>query len=244
MSFKKKVKLLILNSIIVIVNVILFSKPFLGFSLLKGSYITIAISWLDLFISSLIFVKGNLYILRKSEIHILAKEVKNLNDCISIFQEAIYNGDVFDDNIIKNIEQIKRFSRKYNTINDMLLQKFSEDEITYKKFNDVLNGVQNVIYINMKSILNKISAFDEDEYINIINNKEKQQTISQEKLEIYNKYIDFVNESTNINEEILLKLDKMILEISKYNTIDGGDIKKMPVIMEMDELIKNAKLYK
>ena len=126
----------------------------------------------------------------------------------------------------------------------MLLQKFSEDEITYKKFNDVLNEVQNVIYINMKSILNKISAFDEDEYINIINNKEKQQTISQEKLEIYNKYIDFVNESTNINEEILLKLDKMILEISKYNTIDGGDIKKMPVIMEMDELIKNAKLYK
>ena len=87
MSFKKKVKLLILNSIIVIVNVILFSKPFLGFSLLKGSYITIAISWLDLFISSLIFVKGNLYILRKSEIHILAKDVKNLNDCISIFKE-------------------------------------------------------------------------------------------------------------------------------------------------------------
>ena len=101
-------------------------------------------------------------------------------------------------------------------------------------------------------VTNKLITFNKFSEINYENNTksnnkfkfELKEDIPQEKLDIYNKYIEFVNESTNINEEILLKLDKMILEISKYNTIDGSDIKKMPVITEIDELIKNANLYK
>ena len=244
MSSKKKLKLLLLNGLIILINIILFSNVFLGFSLFSGTALTIGISWFTILSSLFAFFKGNSAILKNEEMHLLAKEVNSLDDCISVFEEAIYNGDVFDDNIKKNIEQIKRFNRKHNTINDILLQKFSADEMTFQKFNDVLKEVEKVIYMNMRSIINKISAFDMEEYENILKNKIDIKTIPQEKLDIYNKYIDYVNEATNINEEILLKLDKMILEISQYNTIDGGDIKKMPAIIEMDELIKNAKLYK
>ena len=244
MSSKKKRQLLILNGIIVAINIIIFSNIFLGFSLVKGTVLSITIAWITILSSIIAFFKGNLYILKKEEIHVLSKDVKTLNECIEVFEEAIYNGDVFDENIKKNIEQIKRFMRKYNTINEILLQKFSADEMTFQKFNDVLKEVERIIYMNMKSILNKISAFDMEEYESIIKNKIDKKTIPQEKLDIYNQYINFVNEATNINEEILLKLDKMILEISQYNSIDGGDIRKMPAIIEMDELIKNANLYK
>ncbi|MBR3003427.1 MAG: hypothetical protein IKF38_07785 [Clostridia bacterium] len=244
MSSKKKKQLLILNSLIVIINIIMFSNIFLGYSLFEGTALTIGASWATILGSIFAFFKGNLHILKKEEMHLLAQDVKSLDDCISVFQEAIYNGDVFDENIEKNIDQIKRFKRKNSTINDILLQKFSADEMTFQKFNDVLKEVEKVIYMNMHSIINKISAFDMEEYESIIKNKIDRRTIPQEKLDIYDQYINFVNESTNINEEILLKLDKMILEISQYNTIEGGDIKKMPAIIEMDELIKNAKRYK
>ena len=60
---------------------------------------------------------------------------------------------------------------------------------------------------------------------------------------VKNEYINFVKNATKSNEDILLKLDKMILEISRYNSIEDGDITKFPAIIEMDELIKNAKLY-
>ncbi|MBR2786156.1 MAG: hypothetical protein IKD76_01440 [Clostridia bacterium] len=244
MSTKKKRQLILLNLIIIIINIVVFSNMFLGLSLFKGTSITIATSWLTVILSVFIFIKGNLNILKNEDIHILAKDIKNLNDCISVFEEAIHNGDVFDDVIRKNIEQAKRFMRKYDTIEDILLQKFSRQEMTYQKFNDVLEEVKKVFYINMCSIINKISAFDVEEYEGIQKNKIDKRIIPQEKLEIYDKYIQFVNEATNINEDILLKLDKVILEISQYNTIDGGDIKKMPAIIEMDELIKNAKFYK
>ena len=42
----------------------------------------------------------------------------------------------------------------------------------------------------------------------------------KEKLDIYNEYIDFVDNATRTNEEILLKLDKILLEISKYNSLE------------------------
>ena len=244
MNTKKKIQLVALNGAIASTNIAIFSKAFLGLSLFKGTTIALLIAWLDILISILAFYKGNLSILKKQEMHILTQDIKNLNDCISVFQEAMDSGDVFDESITKNIEQIKRFKRKHETINDILLQKFAQDEMTYQKFSDVLKEIENVIYMNMRSILNKISAFDEEEYETLKKNKINIHSISQEKIDIYNQYIEFVNESTNINEEILLKLDKMILEISKYNTIDGNDIKKMPVIAEIDELIKNVNLYK
>ncbi|MBQ3414425.1 MAG: hypothetical protein IJH39_03580 [Clostridia bacterium] len=244
MSNKKKIKLLLLNGAIVAINIVLFSNVFLGLSLFKGTALTLLAGWGAIVSSLVAFFGGNMKILKNEEIHLLAKDVESLDDCISVFEEAIYNGDVFDENIKKNIEQIKRFKRKYNTINDILLQKFSAEEMTYQKFSDVLKEVEKVIYINMRSIINKISAFDMEEYENILKNKIDKKMLPKEKLDIYEGYINFVNEATNTNEEILLKLDKMILEISKYNSIDGGDIKNMPAIVEMDELIKNAKLYK
>ena len=82
---------------------------FLGFSLFSGNILTIGLSWFEIIASIIIFMKGNLYILRKNEMHLLAKEIQSLDDCTSVFEEAIHNGDVFDENIVKNIEQINDF---------------------------------------------------------------------------------------------------------------------------------------
>ena len=160
------------------------------------------------------------------------------------FQEVMHNGDVFSENIHENIDQITRFNRKQATIKDLLLQKFSEDEMSFQKFSGVLRDVENIIYLNMRSILNKISAFDTDEYERLKKGGFPQDELTSEKQAIFTEYINFVKNATRTNEEILLKLDKMLLEISRYNSIDGGDIKTLPAMIELDELIRNANLYK
>lgn len=245
MSPKKKKQLIILNSAIVLLNIAVFSNALLGFALFTGTTLTMSIAWMSVVGSVFAFVKGNSLIFKKEETHLLTQGIHSLNDCIDVFHEAINNGDVFDENILKNIDQIKRFTRKKDTIKDILLQKFLKDEMSFQKFSSVLMDVENVIYMNMRSILNKIAAFDVDEYERL--SKSGALTVDEltlEKQGIFNEYISFVDCATKTNEEILLKLDKMLLEISRYNSIDGGDIKKLPAIMEMDELIKNANLYK
>jgi hypothetical protein len=98
--------------------------------------------------------------------------------------------------------------------------------------------------MNMRSILNKISAFDIVEYETMLKKGLQGGEFSEEKMNIYKEFIDFVNNATQTNEDILLKLDKMLLEISRYHSIDDGDIQKLPAIAEIDELIKNANLYR
>ena len=244
MSPKKRLQLIILNASIILVNIALFSKALLGLALLSGSALTISLAWTAIIASVFAFFRGNSLILTQKETRALLQGIRSLNDCIPVFQEALHKGDVFDENILRNIEQIKRFRRKHDTINDILLQKFAVNEMSYQKFSSVLQDVEGVLYTNMRSILNKISAFDIEEYETMQKRGFIINEVSKEKIDIYNEYIDFVKSATVTNEDILLKLDKMLLEISRYNSLDDGDVQKLPAIIEMDELIKNAKLYK
>jgi hypothetical protein len=244
MSRKKRKQIIILNSAIVLINVALFSNAVIGLSLVAGTAFTISLAWTAVLGSAFAFVKGNSMILSKPETRLLLQNANSLNSCIAVFEEAIHNGDVFDENIKKNIEQIKRFRRKYDTINNILLQKFSAGEMSFQRFSGVLQDIENVVFLNMRSILNKIAAFDVDEYESMQKKGYRGDEFSAEKMGIYNEYIDFVNIATKTNEDILLKLDKMLLEISRYNSMEDGDIQKLPAIVEMDELIKNANLYK
>jgi len=244
LSPRKIRQLITLNAAIVLINITLFSNALLGLSLLAGTAFSISVAWTAVLGSAFVFYRGNSLILSKPETRLLLQNINSLDSCIHVFEEAIHSGDVFDENILKNIDQIKRFRRKYDTIKDMLLQKFSANEMSFQKFNGVLQDVEHVIYINMRSILNKISAFDIDEYGAMQKKSFHGDELSQEKMAIYNEYIDFVNNATKANDNILLKLDKMLLEISRYNSLEDGDVQKLPAIIEMDELIKNANLYK
>jgi len=244
MSHRKKRQLVILNTAIIFINVLLFSRVFVGLSLFSGTTLSISIAWTAVFAGIFAFFKGNSFILKKRETRFLTQSIRTLDDCIFVFKEAQGSSDVFNENIQKNIDQIRRFKRKHTTIDDILLQKFSADEMSFQKFSTVIHDIEDAVYMNMRSILNKISAFDEEEYKKLDHNELHNDDLLREKLCIYNEYIVFVNNATKTNEEILLKLDKMLLEISRYNSLEDGDVNKLPAIMEMDELIEKAKLYK
>ena len=66
----------------------------------------------------------------------------------------------------------------------------------------------------------------------------------EEKIRVYNEYINFVKAAAEDNEQILLKLDKLLLEISGLNSIESGQLEQMAGMIEIDNLIKQAKYYK
>lgn len=244
MSPRKIRQLVILNAAIVLIDIALFSNAFFGLSLVNGTTLSVTLAWAAVVGSVFAFFKGNLSIFSKPETRFYLQNINSLDGCIAVFDEAIHNGDVFDDNILRNIEQIKRFRRKFDTIQDILLQKFSASEMSFQKFSSVLKEVERVIYMNMRSILNKISAFDMDEYETMQKRGAGGDELSQEKMNIYNTYIGYVNDATKTNEDILLKLDRLLLEISQYNSLEDGDVQKLPAMIEMDDLIQHANLYK
>jgi hypothetical protein len=171
------------------------------------------------------------------------KPISNLSDCVRELEKYLHI-NVFQQNIKLNIEQIQRFKKRHQFIKEILLQKFSQDEISYKKFVHVLSGVEQVIFINVRDITNKITAFDFGEYDQLNRLKWNCDEMAREKNTIFQDYISFVDEATRTNEEILLKLDKLQLKILQFSRAQDRDAMTMEAIAELDTLIKHADLYK
>ncbi|HEX3028030.1 MAG TPA: hypothetical protein VHT34_01700 [Clostridia bacterium] len=246
MSTNKILKIAGLNIGIAALDTILFSPGFIGINIGGTSVFATAFGCSAIFMSIALFVYGNYKILTHKGKIIQASEIKTEEDYINALKQN-RTIKTFGQDIEIILEQIERLHKKNDTIRDILLQKFNREEMSYKKFNDAISAVENVFFMNIRSILNKINAFDEDDYMLIMKKsagKVFSQEIIQTKMTIYTEYISFVKNSTEENEQILLKLDKLLLEISKFNSLEDGEIENLSGMKEIDELTKQAKYYK
>ena len=239
------IRLLGLNLGIAAANIAVFSSGLLAVDLF-GSALEKAFGSAFLVLSGSGLVYGNYKLLSEPEkaIPIGAKSTKE--DYIEALNE--HRGlKTFERNIDLLLDQIERLQKKNKTIRDILLQIFNASEISYQKFDAVIAEVENIFFKNIRSIINKLNAFDEEDY-NFIKKQRNagafSEEIMEEKFKVYNEYIRFVKEATEDNEQILLKLDKLLLEISGLNCIESGELEQMAGMIEIDNLIKQAKYYK
>jgi hypothetical protein len=65
----------------------------------------------------------------------------------------------------------------------------------------------------------------------------------QTKMNIYDEYVSFIKKAIENDEQIILKLDKILLELSRFNSIEDGKIENMNAMKEIDDLIDKIKLY-
>lgn len=242
----KITKMVTLNVIIALVNVFVFSKGLIGVQIVGGSALGTAFGVTIILMSLIVFFYGNYKILLQKNEPVLIGEIKTPEECIHALRQNNVK-KTFSKDIVTILEQTDRFSDKKKTIKDILLQKFSSGEMSYSKFEETIKGLEEVFYINIKSILNRLNAFDEADYNRMQSNSARKKFTAdfiQTKMEIYNEYIAFVKDAIEDNEQILLKLDKLLFEISKFNSLEDGEIEHMSAMKEIDELIKTTKLYK
>ncbi|MBQ5564967.1 MAG: hypothetical protein IIT39_16465, partial [Clostridia bacterium] len=65
-----------------------------------------------------------------------------------------------------------------------------------------------------------------------------------DQLKIYNEHISYVYGLVEMNENVLTKLDKLLLEISKLDDLDEQGLENIAAIQEINDLIAQTKYYK
>jgi hypothetical protein len=232
-----------LNIGIATIDTIVFSPGLLGVAIGAGAFAT-ALGVTTIFMSIVIFGYGNYSFLIEQEKTIQVGEIKTKEDYINALNQN-YDKRIFEKDISTILEQIEMFQKKRETIKDVLLQKFDITEMSYSKFESVISDVENVFYINIKSIINKLNAFDEKDYMRIKKDGEKKfsKEFIQTKMNIYDEYVSFIKKAIENDEQIILKLDKILLELSRFNSIEDGKIENMNAMKEIDDLIDKIKLY-
>ncbi|MGQ5395676.1 hypothetical protein ACT8ZS_33225 [Paenibacillus sp. M.A.Huq-84] len=240
----KYIKLLGLIISVIVINIIVLSPGFLGVEL-GGSPLHTAIGVTILFVSVLSLLYGSYVWLFKPPVALPLKQIKTQEDyaeALSQYRKV----KVLEKDIALALKQLERIEKKKETLLEILNQRFESTELSYIKFISVTQEVEKLFYLNLKSILNRLLVFDESEYESVISQKPTQLSprILQERTMVYNEFMAFIQNSLATNEEILLKLDKLILEISRLDSLEPGDIEGMPCIQEIDSLIKQTKYYK
>ncbi|MBE9914958.1 hypothetical protein G8C92_13020 [Paenibacillus donghaensis] len=226
------------------INILVLSPGFLGVEI-GGSALSTAFG-VTLLVASAILLLYTSYVLffKQPEVRPV-KQIATHEDYVEALNRYKHVKSL-EEYINLALEQLERMLKKRATLLNVLIQRFDAQELSYKKFSSVTYEVEKLFYLNIKSILNRISVFDESEFLSVMGKKQSKfsQEILQEKMNLYNDYLSFMKSSLGTNEEILLKLDKLMIEISRLDSFEPGDIDNMPCMQEIDSLIKQTKLYK
>jgi hypothetical protein len=228
---KKQIKILGLNLGIAAADIITFSQVDI-----LASSLAIAFGSTIIFLSAVGVIYGNYRLFAEPERSIPTPPTW---DDLIIQLDQHRGIKTFEEDIDLAIDQIARLKRKNKKIRDLLEQKFDGSEITIEKFLAGVAELKNAFYMNIQIILNKLDTFDGLDKIGPGNFSRQ---ISEDKKEVFDKYVTSIKSATEYNERILLMLDKMLLEISNMDCLDSIQWDKM--IEEFDILIKQITEYR
>ena len=239
-------KLAVLNIAIALSNIMLFSKAFLGLDIVGQSAFATAFGIMWLFLSVAVFCYGNYKILyavpKPPPDRIADARFETIAGCCALLGEYISRPGVMFDSALQTMKtQLERMAKKEKTITDILLQKFQPTELSYAKFQSQIESVRKTLCLNARNVLNRLYAFDEYEYEKPAGAQPADRHASA-KQELLGEYKNFVSQTIDYNEDILIKMDRLILEVSKLN--DAGGLDGMDAMKELDALIQNTPLYK
>ncbi|MGG3309665.1 hypothetical protein ABER23_19850 [Paenibacillus lautus] len=246
MNGSKSVKLLLLIAVIVIVNIALVSPGLLGFEIGGDSAFqsaSVITAWV---VSILALFYGSYVLLFKSPAVKPIKTIQTREDYIDALHHY-RNVKVLKNDIALALDQLERIEKKRNALLDVLGQRFEQSELSYKKFMAVIDEVEKLFYLNIRGILNKLAVFAASDFTRMADQAKASQLsskVAQKKTALYQEYLAYVTGYLDANEEIMLKLDKLLLEISLLGSTDYRDVEDMPCMKEIDMLIKQTKLYK
>ena len=249
MSKDRMVKLLIFNAGLCLVNILLFSNAFFHIDMTGQNALTMALGVMTIVMSLSLFGYVNYKLLFPPPAPppppLTAARLATPDDCVQALTRYIQsNVATFSADLKAVIEQIRRMEKKKQTIRDILLERFSDTELSYGKFEGTVGEVEDIFMRNVRSLLKRVSAFDEGEYETALRGEAAHTRLAETRRAILNDYTTFVSRSVENNEEILLRLDRLILEISKLSDIHDGDVESLPAMRDLDALINDTKWYK
>ncbi|GAE05950.1 predicted protein [Paenibacillus sp. JCM 10914] len=239
-------KLVLLIAVIAAINITLFSPGLLGLDIQGGDALQTAFGVTVLVVSGLVLLYGSYVLLFKAPVTKPVRKITTREDYIEALHDYRHHKALKKD-IALALDQLDRIEKKKHTLFGVLSQRFEENELSYKKFHGVIMEVEKLFYLNIRGILNKLSVFDASDFSRMgapHGSQPFSNRLVQERSDLYTEYLSFVTGYLGVNEEILLKLDKLLLEISLLGSTDYRDVDEMPCMQEIDALIKQTKLYK
>ncbi len=239
------VKLLAVITGVIILNIAVLSPGLLNVEIGGESALETASGVTLLFISLLIVLYGSYSLLFKAPAPKSARPLTSPDDYAAMLQQY-KNVKVLKNDVLLALDQLERMEKKKTTLTRVLSERFDPLELSYRKFSSVIAEVEKLLYLNVRGMLNKLSLFDTSEFSLFANTHKPppfSEKLIQKKTALYKDFFTSLKGYLGANEEILLKLDQLLLEISELDSTNYKEVEEMPCMQELSALINQTKLY-
>ena len=171
-------------------------------------------------------------------------EIRRKNKYLEVLNESAEN-PVFRSEIEVTKEHIEQIQTRLQKLNDILTSHFKPHEMTYKRFKNIIEDAATRFYANVKTMVKRINIFDTKDYFRVSDgNGNMSLSARQERLKIYTEHIKYVKKIVEANENIISKLDMLLLELTKLDDFSEEALNNNAAINELNDLIDQTKFYK
>ncbi|WP_168118836.1 hypothetical protein [Paenibacillus sp. HB172176] len=231
---------------VAITDIAVLSPGLLGIEIGGGNAMETASGTTLLIMSVLVLCYGAFRFLYEAAIMPSATTFKTHDDYIAALQA--YRGmKGLKRDIVCSIDQLNRLQRKKRALIGLLEQHFDRTELSFRKFAAVIAAVEKLFYNFIRGILHKAHVFDASSLSGMEKKSGRTALFSErlisEKRRLYDDYLGAVKGYLSANEEILLKLDQLLLEISRLGYAKDRNVEELPCMQEIDTLIKQTSFY-
>ena len=171
-------------------------------------------------------------------------EIKMKNKYLEILEKNADN-PVFKHDIKVTKEHIDQIQSRLQKINGILSEHFKPSEMTYARFARIIEETATRFYANVRTMIKRIDIFDTKDYLNISRSSTGMSvSAKKERMRIYTEHIEYVHKIVDSNENIISKLDGLLLELTKLDDFSEESLNNNPAINELTALIDQTKYYK
>lgn len=185
-----------------------------------------------------------------------------------VFDEEIYTSIEQINRMVDKDKALDSILEQFFTPQEITFTRFQSainavQAIFYNNVKKMLNRMAIFDYKDYQKLLNKEKKLYERENddqvsqfkktVRQINGTEEAENIRQPQvnfssnhaqMNIYNEHIRYVRGLVSDNEQILVKMDALLLEISKLDDLDEHGLENMAAVQEINDLIAQTKYYK
>lgn len=244
-NLNRYLKLLVLLAGVAAVNVVVLSPGLMGVKI-GGSPLQTASGVTLVVVSLLIVLYGSYTLLFHSSPPPPAARTLDSHEDYVAALSRFRHAEGLKEDIAQAIDQLERLEKRKAALLRELGRKFQPGELSYRKFLTVVQEVERLFYFNLAGVIGKASVFDAAE-LAAFSGKRKPSRVSEKvylkRVALHQEYMSFIHGHLNANEEIMLRLDRLLLELSHLGNMAGEDIEQMPGMKEIEDLIKQTKFY-
>jgi hypothetical protein len=259
MHHNKLFKLMGINLALAGLNLVLYSKTFLGSRVGESALFTIfailvslasvaAFLWLNV---KYLFLDGGVEGVGTKELlsAVVGGDDSGGSRAVAAREKELLDfadgrGIPFRDDLKQLSRQMGNLSLKTASIRKGLSERFQPRELTYQKFAQAVEQVEDRMVANAGGLMKKLGGYDFGEYEDAVNDPHTDREVLKKKIEVKDEYANYVRETVRAGNGVLDKLDKLLLELNKIPSFDERDGQNEEALGELDSVIADMKLYR